>query len=190
VDLDNTLIDYDAVFLAAAIRCGAVAAGETPGKDAIRARVRARPDGERTWMQMQAEVYGDGIAGARLFPGAERFIATAREREIPLAIVSHKTERAAAAPHGPNLRACARAFLAAHGIELPVYFEATRAEKCRRIAALGVTHAIDDLIEVFADAAFPAGVRRWLFAPQGAPAQAFVDRAFVSWDELRLALDA
>ncbi len=190
LDLDNTVIDYDAAFCAAAVRHGAMPPGASLGKTAIRARIRALPDGERRWMQVQADVYGAGIADARLFPGVAAFIAAARERAIALAIVSHKTEVAAAAPDGPNLRDCARAFLAASGIDVPVYFEATRAAKCERIAHLGLTHAIDDLVEVFADAAFPAGVRRWLFAPHGAVAHASVDRAFASWDELRLALDA
>jgi hypothetical protein len=43
-----------------------------------------------------------------------------------------------------------------------VYFEGTRTEKIARIVALGCTHFIDDLEEVFDDPAFPSGVERLL----------------------------
>jgi hypothetical protein len=188
LDLDNTLIDYEAAFCAAAAEIGVVPAGARLGKTEVRDRIRALPDGERTWMGVQAMVYGPGIGAARLYDGVEAFIAAARARGIALVIVSHKSEFAAAAPAGPSLRACARAFLADRGIDLPVHFESTRAEKCARLGALGVTHAIDDLVEVFADPAFPAGVRRWLFAPAGGGEDAPVDGRFASWDALRAAL--
>ena len=190
MDLDNTLIDYDDAFVAAAVVRGVLPADSEAGKTGVRDRLRAMAGGEDAWMQLQADVYGPGIDGARLFPGVEAFIAGARERGIDLAIVSHKSEVAAAAPDGPNLRDCAQAFLRAHRIDVPVYFESTRKEKCSRIAALGATHAIDDLIEVFDDATFPLGVQRWLFAPRGAIDHARVDRRFASWDELRSAVGA
>jgi hypothetical protein len=190
LDLDNTLIDYESAMCAAAIALGAVSPGAQLGKTEVRDRIRELPDGETQWMRVQAHVYGPGIADARLYPGVEAFIAAARERGIDMAIVSHKSEFAAAAPGGPSLRACARGFLTDHGIDLPVYFESTRDAKCRRIAALALTHTIDDLIEVFDDPAFPPGVRRWLFAPRGAAPHRSVDRTFGSWTELRGALPA
>ena len=188
LDLDNTLIDYEAAFCAAAVALDAIAPGTNLGKTAVRDRIRAMPDGEARWMMVQAQVYGAGIDAARLYPGVASFIAGARANNVELTIVSHKSEVAAAAPDGPNLRACARRFLRAQGIDLPLYFEATRAEKCVRLATLRVTHAVDDLVEVFADAAFPAGVQRWLFAPAGALPHRHVDRQFASWDALRAAL--
>ena len=52
-----------------------------------------------------------------------------------------------------------------HGIGLAdVYFESTRAEKLKRIAALSLTHFIDDLEEVLTDPDFPPNVERILFA--------------------------
>lgn len=185
IDLDNTIIDYDAAFAAAARELGIDVAG---GKTAVRDRIRRLDGGETMWMRVQAQVYGSGIGAARLFDGFETFVADASARGIPLTIVSHKSEFAAAAPDGPNLRACAVAFLTEHGITLPVAFEATREEKCRRIAALRVTHFVDDLVEVFADPAFPAGVERWLFAPHGVAGDPPADRVFASWRDIGRAL--
>ena len=65
-----------------------------------------------------------------------------------------------------------------------MYFEGTRAEKCARIAALGLTHFIDDLVEVFEDPGFPNTCQRWLFAPDGAPAQSPADRVFGAWNAI------
>lgn len=188
LDLDNTLIDYEAAFCAAAVGRGILPAGTVLGKTALRDRIRELPDGEATWTRLQAFVYGPGIDAAALYPGVTEFIAAARSRAIELVIVSHKSEFAAAAPDGPSLRASARDFLERHRVDLPVYFESTREEKCRRLAAAGVTHAVDDLVEVFEDPAFPPGVARWLFAPRGAEHHPLVDRQFASWDDVRAAV--
>lgn len=66
----------------------------------------------------------------------------------------------------------ARGFFSQDGYGISqVFFEATRAEKLARIGRLRCDWFIDDLAEVFSDPAFPAGVRRILFAPaQSAPA--------------------
>jgi hypothetical protein len=186
IDLDNTIVDYADAFLAGAAVLGIAVAGE--GKTALRDALRTQPQGELRWTQLQAYVYGPGIDAARLFDGVDRFIAHARARGIPLTIVSHKTTRALADPDGPDLRDCARRFLHAAGIVLPVHFADTRDEKCRLIGTLGITHMIDDLIEVFVEPAFPDGVARWLFAPFGAPHRPEVDRVFTSWDALTDAL--
>jgi hypothetical protein len=188
IDLDNTIIDYEDAFADAAVALGLLR--ESPaGKTALRDRIRALDDGEARWMELQAYVYGPGIGAARLYDGVREFIAAATARAIPLTIVSHKSEVAAAAPDGPNLRRCAEQFLDRAGIALPIYFESTRADKCRRLIALDVTHLIDDLLEVFEDPAFPPTVMRWLFAPHGAGAALPIDRRFADWSELRRALD-
>ncbi len=187
IDLDNTIINYDAAFGAAAAKLG-IDDG-VGGKKAVRDRVRLLEDGEARWTRLQADVYGPGIGAAVLFAGVDAFIARAQARGILLSIVSHKSVFAAATPNGTNLRECATAFLRERGITLPVHFASTREEKLGQIAAVGATHFIDDLVEVFRDPAFPPGVERWLFAPHGAPLTG-ASRVFASWDELTRALDA
>lgn len=188
IDLDNTIIDYTHAFAEAVIAAGVADVAPNAGKTALRDALRALPDGEATWTRVQAFAYGPLIERAEPFPGVEAFFARARERGLTLAIVSQKTEFAAAAPAGPNLRAGALAWLAARGLvrsdDVRVYFESKRAEKCARIAALGLTHFIDDLVEVFADPSFPRTCERWLFAPDGIPAVAPAERVFRTWADI------
>ncbi len=188
IDLDNTIIDYTHAFAEAAVVAGVAGAPFAGGKTALRDGLRARAGGEELWQQVQALAYGPLIDRALPFPGVEAFFARARERGIALAIVSHKSEFAAAAPAGPNLRECAQDWLDARGFvragQPAVYFEATRAAKCARVASLGLTHFVDDLIEVFADLEFPRGCERWLFAPDDVPAEAPAERVFRNWSDL------
>ena len=93
-------------------------------------------------------------------------------------VVSHKTEYGHFDPDRVNLRKAALDWMAGqgllggdHGIALAdVYFESTRAEKLARIAALSLTHFIDDLEEVLSDPDFPPNVERILFADGAQPA--------------------
>ena len=93
-------------------------------------------------------------------------------------MVSHKTEYGHFDPDRVNLRKAALDWMAGqgllggdHGIALvDVYFESTRAEKLKRIAALSLTHFIDDLEEVLTDPNFPPNVERILFADSAQPA--------------------
>ena len=177
VDFDNTLVSYGTMFGKTAASLGFIAPDRAPEKDAIRDLVRALDDGEAKWQRLQAIVYGAGIGEARPFDGVRPFLAAARRAGAKLFLVSHKSEFAAADPHGVNLRTAARGWMNAQNLigdggfaPQDVYFESTRAEKIARVTSLNATHAIDDLIEVFAEPAFPSGVERLLFAPDGAPA--------------------
>ncbi len=191
IDLDNTIVDYEALFLAVAASRG-VTDPHVTSKATLRTALRALPDGEREWMAVQAVVYGSRMREARPFAGCLDALRAARARGDELFIVSHKTAVAAAAPDGPNLHDAARAWLSANGVvpELiaaeHAFFALTRDAKLERIAALAVDLAIDDLPEVLGDPAFPHGVERWLFAPAGAAPGPW--RAFASWHAIDAAL--
>jgi hypothetical protein len=171
IDFDNTIVNYDTAFAHAAHRLG-LAIGTAAGKPAVRAAVRALPDGELLWQRLQADVYGAGIVTAPPFAGFGEFLERCRRRGAPVWIVSHKTVFAAADPGGVDLRVAARdwlhgrGFLAQPGPVSGVFFEPTRAHKVARIAALACTHFIDDLAAVFAERDFPARTRGVLFGPQ------------------------
>lgn len=181
LDFDNTIISYDAVFLAAARKRGLVDADFNGGKQAIRDTIRLLPDGELSWQRLQGQVYGKGLAQAEMVEGVDAFLRRCRKNKVPVVIISHKTEFGHHDPDRINLRDAARAWMAEHGffqaagygIERDaVYFEDTRQDKIARIAQIGCTHFIDDLEEVLSDPAFPAGVERILFsdvAPASAP---------------------
>ncbi len=197
LDFDNTIIRYDRVFVEVGRRSGRVPPDFVGDKAAIRRVVRAGPDGERCWTELQARVYGHEIARAVPAPGVIAFLYDARRRGIPLFVVSHKTETAQAEPDGPNLRQAARGWLAARGltegvggpiVPAHVHFEATRPDKLARIAALGCTHFIDDLEEVFQEPAFPPGVTRILYRPGVAALPSGPFHAFAGWYEIAEAL--
>jgi hypothetical protein len=175
LDFDNTLIDYDRVFVEAARERGLVPRDFAGSKRAVRDAIRLLPDGELTWQRLQGHVYGAGIDGAVPVPGSQGFLQRCARERVGVFIVSHKTQFGHYDPARVDLRAAARRWMTAQGFVghggLPadhVYFEDDRAHKLARIAALGCSHFVDDLEEVFDDPNFPAGVRRILFAEAGA----------------------
>lgn len=173
IDLDNTIVDYSDLFIALSRDLGHTGRAAAGGKSAVRAALRSLQDGEAKWQRLQAMVYGERMAEARLIDGVLPFAAECRRRDIRLRIVSHKTRYAAADPGGVDLREASRRWLAASGMleaggfELDhVFFEDTRADKIRRIRSLGCSYFIDDLVEVFAEGEFPTTTMGLLFDPE------------------------
>jgi len=171
LDFDNTIVIYDEVFAELGQQAGLLPPGFAGNKDQARAYIRALADGETKWTRLQAGVYGPGILKARMAPGFLAFIEACRAQGCSLAIVSHKTEFAAAEPNGTNLRDAARRWILANGLAgtetAPlhldnIYFESTRAAKVARIAALHCDCFIDDLEEVFEETGFPSATDRHL----------------------------
>lgn len=174
LDFDNTLAGYDAAFVQAAQNRGLVPTDFTGGKAEVRTAVRARVDGERHWQALQGWVYGAGMGEAVLLPGVADFLGAARRAGHRLIIVSHKTVHGHYDPHRIDLRQAARAWMTDQGFFTPdgfgldpgdVWFEATRAAKLARIAALGLDCFVDDLAEVLTDPDFPPTVRRFCYGP-------------------------
>lgn len=192
IDFDNTLITYDDVFRATALSRGLIDAGFSGrSKQAIRDHIRRLPEGEIAWQRLQGQVYGRGVVDAAMFAGAGEFLERCRRQELPVVIVSHKTEYAHYDPDRVNLRQAALDWMAAHGLfcdyglsRRDVFFEATRAEKLRRIAALSCTHFIDDLEEVLTDPGFPPNVARILLANGAERRRAAPYVACHSWREV------
>jgi hypothetical protein len=196
LDLDNTIIDYEAIIREEVAALGVLPVLPPGDKRILRDALRDIPQGEEHWVRVQARVYGPRLDAAVPFPGAVDFIKRATRAGHELWIVSHKTPLAAADESGCDLRAAANRWLAARGIvgrdAIPaqrVFYESTRAEKLSRIATLGLHAFLDDLLEVFDEPDFPTGVARWLFSPEPS-GNAGVDRIFRSWAELeRFVLD-
>ncbi len=177
IDFDNTLVDYDCVFLGAAKARGLVDAAFCGSKRAVRDAIRSLPDGELAWQRLQGYVYGAGIGDAIMFNGVDLFLRECRARGVDVFVVSHKTQFGHHDPMGVDLRQAARDWMARHGFfcsdgfGIPVervFFESTRSGKLARIRAIGCTHFIDDLEEVFTDPDFPARTFPILFASTGA----------------------
>ena len=190
IDFDNTLISYDEVFLAAARERNLLGPRFSGNKQAVRDAIRLLPDGEIAWQRLQGYVYGKGIGNAVMFGGVDAFLRGCRTAGHEVFIVSHKTEFGHHDPDRVNLRAAALGWMEASGFFAPdtygiprhnVFFEGTRSEKLRRIAALNCSCFIDDLEEVLTDPEFPAGVERILFGASG-PSPRFT--ACPSWQQI------
>ncbi len=180
VDFDNTIVCYDALFPRVARESGLVPEGLAANKTAVREYLQ-RAGREDDWTELQGQVYGARMGEAEAFPGVIDFFKMGRAAGWRMSIVSHKT-RWAVRGERHDLQGAAWAWLEAQGFFEPagagltrasVFFELTRAEKLSRIAALGCTHFVDDLPEVFREAAFPK-IAPILFDPNGV----YVDSEF------------
>jgi len=196
LDFDNTLAGYDAVFAAAAREGGLVGPEFSGTKRDVREAVWRLDDGEFLWRRLQGRVYGALMSGAELFEGAGDFLLACRRESVPVFIVSHKTIHGHHDPTRVDLRQAALAWMEAHGFFDPagfavpmanVFFENSRAEKLERIAQIGCTRFVDDLVELFQENDFPKGVERMLFhpAPGSLPKGPF--QAFASWRDIERA---
>lgn len=193
IDLDNTIACLDDVLYRQALDRGWIAPGAPASKQSVRDAVRLLTDGEAKWQQLQAYIYGPGMACAEPSAGVKPFLEACQAHAVQLYVVSHKTERAAAAPDGPNLREAALSWMEQAGLLdghlgitcREVYFEQSRADKLDRIRRLRCTHFIDDLEETFRERAFPAGVTRLLYAPHlpCSPRQEWLH--FPSWEAIQ-----
>lgn len=194
IDFDNTIAGYDAVFHEAAREHGFICDPAMNTKPAVRAAVRALEGGEEKWMALQGEVYGKRMRRAMLLPGVDLFLRGCKAAGIQVHIVSHKTEYGHFDPDRVNLRTAARSWMADQGffeadgfglrIE-DVIFENTRPQKVARIAALGCSHFIDDLEEVFLEPGFPSDVQGILFDPARSSHAATKTTVCHSWHEIR-----
>lgn len=195
VDFDNTLADYDALFVKLAVEEGLLEAPVTGGKRAVRDALRQAVDGEFAWRHLQALAYGPRMGEAQLMPGAGAFLAACAHQGLDISIISHKSRRAADQSVTDDLREAATAWMVAQGFfdrlglaEDRVFFEDTREAKVGRIGDARCTHFIDDLEEVFLTPGFPDDVRRILFDREGTPSAFGPHKppfeTFRTWEEI------
>jgi hypothetical protein len=169
LDLDNTIVCYEAVFRDAAVERGLVPPDTPASKRVVRDLLR-ESGREDAWTELQGYAYGPGMERARPFPGVAAFLTQARAHDCRVCVISHRTPTPIGGP-SHDLWASARAWLArerlldAGGTGASAFFETTRSAKLERIRATGCTHFIDDLPELLASADFPGGVTRVLFWP-------------------------
>ena len=194
IDFDNTIASYDGLMHRVAVEWGLIPAALPQSKKAIRDAIRALPDGEEKWRGLQVFSYGPGMRDALPMDGVKEFLAACKTGDIPVAIVSHKTEFANFGDPTVNLRAAAVEWMAAQGLldsaeygvgRGRVWFEGTREEKIARIRNLGITHFVDDLEETFLEDSFPREVRKILYAPGAPRADARLWTSLPTWQEIR-----
>ncbi|HWR97866.1 MAG TPA: hypothetical protein VN317_05530, partial [Candidatus Methanoperedens sp.] len=191
LDFDNTVALYDRVFHRRALEEGLIGPDTPARKRPVRDAIRALPDGDRTWTELQGVVYGRLMAEAEPAPGVEAFLLACRAARVRVSIISHKTEYPEVGER-VSLRAAARSWLEQQGfatrLGVPVgniAFVGTQDEKIERIRREGCTHFVDDLVEVLARPDFPAGVERILYDPAGTGRPPRGVLALPSWERIR-----
>jgi hypothetical protein len=186
LDLDNTIICYDALFHRVARESGLIPASVAASKGAVKAWVNAR-HGNDAWTELQAEVYGPRLPDACPYPGALEFVLRCRALGHSFFILSHKTQFPAKGVQC-DLRLAATRWLEASqwipGAIAPedVEFHSTRADKVHAIAARQCDVFVDDLPEVFAGPGFPSTTRPILFDPDSLHIESFRASRAESWE--------
>jgi hypothetical protein len=164
IDFDNTIACYDELFYKVCLESGLIPASLPANKSDVRNYLREQ-DKEDDWTEIQGLVYGPRITEASPFPGVIDFIRAARERQIPVSIISHKTKHPYRGEKH-DLHAAARNFLNHHEIDADsVSLEPTKEAKAERIRSQGCTHFIDDLPEFLELVGFENEGQRILFDP-------------------------
>ena len=189
LDFDNTIVCYDRLFHKLAVERGLIPTDLPVTKQSVRDALRSGGR-ETDWTELQGIAYGARITDAELFPGVKHFLARCRAAGVQVAIISHKTQYPfRGARH--DLHAAAHAFLQAQGLFQTwdtglapdrTYLELTLAGKLSRVGSLGCAAFIDDLPELLAEPAFPAGVWKLLFDPAGVHADGETYTRVTSWD--------
>jgi len=170
VDFDNTIVCFDTLFYAEALRKKLIS-NETPAnKLAVREALRSRW-GDLVWTELQGTIYGEKIQDAQPYEGVKAFFSAAKDKGHEVFVISHKTQTPALGP-AHDLHAAARNWLQSQTFfsdlglkEEHAFFETSIAGKIERIQKMKCEIFIDDLVEFLAHPDFPSTVDRILFSP-------------------------
>jgi hypothetical protein len=171
LDFDNTIVCYDSLFHKIAIEKGVITPEVLKNKLAVRDYLRATGN-EEVWTEMQGEVYGVRMSEASLYPGARECLKWAKQRNITISIISHKTKNPYLGPQY-DLHEAARKWIESNlqdedGMLIKsqnVFFEIEKKIKINRIDSLKCDVYIDDLPEILTSEIFPIRTAKILFDP-------------------------
>jgi hypothetical protein len=195
LDFDNTIVSYDELFHKVALEGGWITSEVPVSKVSVRDHLRSI-DKESVWTEMQGYVYGARMDEAAAYPGVFDCLVWARDQDIPVSIVSHKTRHPFLGKQY-DLHAAARKWIeiflkdAKGSLVMPdqVYFELTKESKVKRIADIGCTVYVDDLPEILLAPGFPVDTDKILFDPDHHHQAQTLLRAG-HWSELRSRLES
>ena len=171
LDFDNTIANYDSVFKEISFQYDLLEDGWQGTKKELKQIILSLPKGEETWMKIQGKVYGEFMHKAELMPGVANFLFHCKIKEIPICVISHKTEYGHFDDKKISLRNEAIKWMGEKNLfnksyfsltKDKVFFSSTRKEKVKKISTIGCSHFIDDLVEVFEEPHFPQDTKRIL----------------------------
>ena len=195
IDLDNTLIRYDEVFVEYARSLNLISPDCIGSKNQLRELIKNAPNGQENWERLQGAVYGQGISSASLFPGAYRFLKRCRYRGIKVHVISHKTKYAKFNDDGTLLRSAALKFLSEvdvlnsgdQSLIQSVKFFSSREEKIQEIRRAQLDIFIDDLPEVLDDPILESNLRKIGFSPDNEANFKDAEKC-CSWSEMEVSI--
>jgi hypothetical protein len=173
LDFDNTIISYDAIFYKVALEKSLIPSELPANKVAVRDYLR-NAGKEDIWTEMQGYVYGARMDEASAYSGAINALKLLKLQGHKLFIVSHKTQFPYAGEQY-DLHQCSSKWIA-NQLQLSdsplidhadVFFNATKAEKIKKIEQLECDIFLDDLPEILLAEQFPVKTKRCLFDPEG-----------------------
>lgn len=190
LDLDNTLVDYEALFWRVAREEGWVHAEEIGSREELRSGIRSQLGGEILWQKLQALVYGPRIFDAKLMEGSRHFLKECEATGYGLCILSHKSRYATqdVEKRFPlrdlALEALERWGLFGEGLQREhVFFLSTTEEKVLFLHDLQPMAMVDDLLEVLLHRDFPHGIQKIWWSPSSTSAPEGVHRCS-TWSEV------
>ena len=195
-DFDNTIVSYDELFYQVATEQELVPSDLPKNKIAVRDYLRSI-DNENAWTEMQGYVYGSRMKDAIEYPDVIEFIKLARDKDITMFIVSHKTKYPFAGPKY-DLHDAARDWIENSLIDDKtaliasdhIFFELTKEEKIARIAECKCDYFIDDLPEILKMPGFPERTQRILFDPENNHTNENMHAKLSSWNDIKTFYEA
>ena len=88
IDFDNTIAQYDKIFVKAAINEGFISKGWFGNKAALKKKLNKK---QIQWQTLQGQVYGPLMPKAICFSGVQKFLCKANLIKYEIFIISHKT---------------------------------------------------------------------------------------------------
>ncbi len=192
VDLDNTIVCYDTLFLKIAKESNLIAHEMPATKKSVRDYLR-QTGRENAWTELQGYVYGEGMKQAVPFEGAYDFFTECAKRKIPVFIISHRTPHPVSGKpfdlhHTASLWLKQNSFYDTEKTGLSdenVFFEQTQEEKIKRILAMQCDFFIDDLYEFLTSTDFPPLTKKILFDPHNRHASLDGIVRAASWKDMQ-----
>ena len=181
IDFDNTIVNYDGVFAAAAAEKNMLPENSLKTKESVKQMLLGEGR-EAEWTELQGYVYGTKMDDARIYKGVEDFIGICAEIGWETVVISHKTRHPVIGPQY-DLHAAALQWIKSSGLMLSdVFFETTREYKYARIALIRCDIFVDDLPGFLLGSGFPEEVNGILFDPNNQHKDSDELMRFNSWE--------
>jgi hypothetical protein len=168
IDFDNTIVNYNKIFVEAAKNKKFITSSWFGNKEQLKKELSTK---KNKWQIIQGLVYGPLMMNATCFPGLKKFLIKASFSNYKLYIISHKTIYGHFDETKTNLRLQALSWLQKNNffdlneISLKkenVFFCNDREAKINKINELSLDFMIDDLSEIF-DNVIPKKTKKILF---------------------------